>query len=232
MTEMELDEELDETFGLVAEETRLEILRAAVSGVYTDRDTELDSFVVGDCSQIDCDGTISASYAGGRATMDCDRCDMETTIAAPPIVVGARDLVENPEVLGRHALTVIQKTIRGFCHLCSGPIQRRVDRDPPPSRDGEHVSVVYECRACGSTSYSSAVTVLIDDPTVIATLHEAGIDYREALFRDQGSAFDLEESIVAEEPLEVEVTITPSRRTRSRRTPSPSIDRPAPGRRR
>lgn len=182
------------------------IIGAAVSGVYTDSGTELEALSAGVCTSEGCEGTIQARYRGGEATIACNSCDRETVITAPPILAGAHDPAESPDVLGRYALTVIQKTIRGFCHLCSGPVRASVSDDRPDEGRGEQITVLHRCQECGSTSYTSAAVLLIDDPAVISLFYDAEIDYRQILFWRKTRSYDWEETIVDEDPLEIEVT--------------------------
>lgn len=179
------------------------IIGAAVSGVYATPETELDSFPVGACSNADCDGTIEAQYEDHRIRVQCDRCDRETVVIAPPIIAGAHDPEANPGVFADYALTVIQKTVRGFCHLCSGPIEATVPREQIEEAD-DHVSVIHECQACGSVSYTSAASMLVDDPEVVSVFHEADIDFRDAFLWQATRGFDWEET-VRTDPFRIEV---------------------------
>ncbi|MFB6075376.1 MAG: hypothetical protein ABEJ89_10220 [Haloarculaceae archaeon] len=183
------------------------VVGAAVSGVYTDTDAELEPIRLEECYEDDCAGTIRARYESGTMHIECDTCDVRTVISAPPILVGAHDPAADPSVLGRFALTVIQKTIRGFCHVCNGPVRTSLAPEDPGGLDGD-VVVAHECLECGSTSYTSAVTTVLDHPATVAVLHEAGIDYREGLFWQDRDAYAWEERVVATDPAEVEVTLT------------------------
>ena len=183
------------------------IIGAAVSGAYTDTGTELEATPVGPCSDPECDGEIAARYGAGTVSVECDTCDAESAISAPPILVGAHDPAKDPDVLDRFVLTVIQKTIRGFCRLCSGPMEARVARGELDGWHDEGVTVVHECQECGSTSYTPAVATVIDHPAVVSLLHDAGIDYRDGLLWRETDAFDWEESVVDEDPVRVAVTI-------------------------
>jgi hypothetical protein len=52
------------------------------------------------------------------------------------------------------------------------------------------------------------MTLLVDHPAVISLFHDAGIDYREALFRGEtGGAFDWESQLLDDDPVSVEVTL-------------------------
>lgn len=268
---MELDDELDEIFGLVADPTRLEILKAlweerttheghgqepvdfstlreavgvtdsgrfnyhldslvpefvsqegdgytltfagsnivgaAVSGTYTNPDTEFDTTEFGSCPVTDCQGTLEGTYDDGHISIACDSCDVDSAISAPPIIVGAHDPETDPAVFITYALTVIQKTVRGFCHLCSGPLDARVVKGTSLAGSDDQISVAYDCRECGSTAHSPAATLLADHPAAISLLHEAGIDYRDALLWRNRDDIDTQEEIRQEDPLEIEVTL-------------------------
>lgn len=180
------------------------IIGAAVSGVYGTAETEFETFALGACSDADCDGTIEALYEDHRMSVQCDRCDRETVMTAPPIIVGPHDPEANPTVLGEYALTVLQKTVRGFCHLCNGPVEATVQREEIEGLARDHVDVVHECQACGSVSYTSAASVLVDDPAVIARFHEAGVDLRDLLLWREAGGFGWEE-VVRTDPFRIDV---------------------------
>ena len=187
-----------------------QIIGAVVSGVYTETDTELDANPVDDCGKQNCDGTLEASYDDGHVTVACDDCDVRIVMHAPPILVGAHDVESNPDTLQQYTLTELQKTIRGFCPLCNGPIDARVarghlgDDDPPDGR----VKVVHECRECGLVSHTSAVSLLLDHPAVVSLLYEAGYDYREIALWKRPESVESVESIVDDDPVRVAVTVT------------------------
>ena len=186
------------------------IIGAAVSGVYTETDTELDATRVNDCGNQDCEGTLEASYEDGHVTVECDACDVRVVMHAPPILVGAHDVESNPDALQQYTLLEIQKTIRGFCSLCNGPIDARVARtqlaDETPA-DGR-VKVTHVCRECGLVSHTSAVSLLLDHPAVVSRLYEAGYDYREIALWRRPDTVESVESIVDDDPVRVEVTVT------------------------
>ncbi|AUX10504.1 HTH domain protein [Halalkaliarchaeum desulfuricum] len=196
--------------GYALTHTGARIVGAAVSGVYTETDTELDPTAVGDCGVPDCDGTLEASYEDGHVTVACDGCDVRIVMHAPPILIGAHDIESNPDTLQQYTLSEIQKTIRGFCPLCNGPIDTRVAR---AHLDGEapeddRVKITHQCRECGQVSHTSAVSLLLDHPAVVSLLYEAGYDYRDVALWRRPDSVESAEFIVDDDPVQVEVTVT------------------------
>jgi hypothetical protein len=183
------------------------IVGAGVSGVYTNMDATLDARTVDECPQ--CGGSRSVRYEEGHAVVDCDGCDAARIMSAPPILVAAHDVEANPELLGKFTSTRLQQTARGFCHLCSGPIEGEVvDSSFDNAADGNGgVKVAYECAECEAPFYTHATTAVLDHPAVVSLLHEAGIDYREipswGIRRTLGSA----ERVCNEDPVRVAVTV-------------------------
>lgn len=194
-----------------------QIVGAAISGVYTETEVSMPEMAVTDCSREGCDGTIYASYDSGHVTLACDSCVESSTMAAPPILVGAHDPASNPDVFRDYTLTLLQKTFRGFCHLCSGPVESRVaDAELEANRgeaaghgagSGSSVKVIHECQECGAPSHTAADTILAGHPAVVSLLHEAGFDYRKVFHWRQHPEIEADSRIVDTDPVRVEVTI-------------------------
>lgn len=185
-----------------------QIIGAGVSGVYTDTDTALDLPGIDECSN--CDGTLGLRYEQGHAIVECDTCEETRIMFAPPILATAHDVEAAPELFGTFTVTQLQQTIRGFCYLCSGPVEGRV---ADSSLDGEtdasgSVKAVYQCTECGAPFYTVATMAVLDHPAVVSLLHDAGIDYRELPSWGIMRALDAEERVRDGDPVRVEVTVT------------------------
>ena len=183
-----------------------QVIGAAVSGIYTDTDTDID-VTMGECTESGCPGTLAASYEDGHVTVACDTCDVRTVMHAPPVVVSGHDAASNPAVLQQFALTEIQRTVRGFCNLCDGPVEASVAEDSPAGDGpGGSVKVVHVCRSCGSVSHTSAGVFLLDHPAFVSLLHEAGIDYRSVPLWQTPPELEGEETLLSTDPVRIEVT--------------------------
>lgn len=183
-----------------------QILGAAISGVYTKSDTAFEMTEVDSCPVDSCDGTLEATYESGHIVFECETCDLRNTVPAPPILVGAHDPERDPEVFARFTLTQLQKTARGFCQLCSGPMQARID--VLPLETDRQLVAVYECTECVAISHTNVATTLLDHPAFISLLHDADIDYRSVPPWRLARLVDAEETVMKEDPLRVEVGIT------------------------
>lgn len=189
------------------------VIGAAVSGVYTERDATLEKFPISDCPNADCDGRMEAGYEMEHVVVECDSCDVTSTMSAPPILVEAHDPESDPDVLGKFTLTNLQKIVRGFCVLCSGPSEATIDPSPgayldATERENERVRIVHECEECGALAHTNAVTLLLDHPAAISLLHDGGVDYREALLWRGTKDVDIVERVIDDDPVRIEVTIT------------------------
>ena len=121
------------------------IVGAGFSGVYTDTDTTLEERAIDECAS--CDGTLQLRYEQGHAIVDCGSCETTHVMSVPPILVETHDVKVNPELLGTFATTQLQQTIRGFCYLCSGPVEGTVaDSSLDPKTDDSEI-VVLRCQA-------------------------------------------------------------------------------------
>lgn len=185
-----------------------QIVGAGFSGVYTDRDATLDARAVDECSN--CDGTLHVRYERGHAVVDCDSCESTHVMSVPPILVEAHEAEANPALLGVFATTQLRQTSRGFCYLCTGPVEGAVADSLPGGEtdDSGTVEVTYECTECGATFYTAATTAVLDHPAVVSLLHEAGIDYREIPLWEVSRILDSEARVKADDPVRVEVRVT------------------------
>lgn len=186
------------------------IIGAAVSGVYTDTQTTLETAAADSCPTPSCEGELELGYHQGHVRATCDSCEERQIMSAPPILVGAHDVDRNPELLGSFTLTQLQKTVRGFCHLCSGPVggsvaQQSLDDE---GETGENVKVVYKCQECEAASYTAATMAILDHPAVVSLLYDAGIDYRNISPWRITRALDSKERVRNEDPVRVEVTVS------------------------
>lgn len=196
----------DEDDGYSLTYAGVQIFTGAVSGIYTETDVSFEPRPAGDCPNPDCDGQYEIAYESGVVSFGCDTCEDEYQITAPPILVGAHDLPENPDVVRKHSLTVIQKTARGFCHLCSGPLETEIQHTTQAT-DMDIVAVEHECQECGTVATTSAMLEVLDHPAVVSALHEAGIDYREAFFEASTEMLETSQRIVSEDPVEIEISV-------------------------
>lgn len=185
------------------------IVGAIISGIYTETDETLGPIATGDCPDTSCDGAIAREYEKGHVVEECDTCDLRRTAPAPPILVAAHESKRDPEVLQRFALTQLQKMTRGFCHLCNGPLDVKVDPAhlDREQRADESVRIVHECLECDAVSQTTAVSTVVDHPAVVSLLHDAGIDYRDTVFGERPRGVDTTETVLDDDPVRVEVSI-------------------------
>jgi DNA-binding transcriptional ArsR family regulator len=196
--------------GYVLTHAGAQVVGAAVSGVYTDTDADLEAAEMGACTVSDCTGTLEASYEDGHVTVACDTCDLRTVMHVPPVVVGTQDVGANPDLLQQFTLTEMQRLVRGFCNLCDGPVEASVGTDSPSEGP---VAVVHVCQACGSISHTSAAVFVLDHPAVVSLLHDAGIDYRSIALWQTPPELAYEETVRSLDPLRLEVTVTVDSKT-------------------
>lgn len=184
------------------------IVGVGFSGVCTDTTATLDAQDIDECSN--CDGTLRLRYERGHAVVDCDSCETTHVMSVPPILVEAHDVATRPELLGTFATTQLQRTTRGFCYLCCGPVEGTVTDSSLDSETGDsgNVQVVYECTECGAPFYAVATTAVIDHPAVVSLLHDAGIDYRDVPPWGVTRLLDSQARVSDDDPVRVEVTVT------------------------
>jgi len=189
-----------------------QLMGDAVSGTYTAvEERTVAPTTVGDCSVQGCDGRTEVTYRDGNAVFGCDTCDRTPDrTPAPPIIVDAPGHGSLPETASQYSLVLAERTNRGFCHLCDGPVERTVTRLHPeyePILDGA-VDVIHVCEACGNRRRSGSRTVLIGHPAVVSLLYDAGVDYRTTPIWEQTWLTEATERLVDTAPARVVVTVT------------------------
>jgi hypothetical protein len=207
--------DVDEGYELTYAGTQ--VVGAAVSGVYTEAmDIEIDAMPVGECAI--CEGTLQAKYVDGRMEVYCGDCGISVTegMGAPPVLAVGRDREALPDVFNRHLITTLQTTARGFCQVCSGPLDfeiKQPERAPvgddtagEAPTETEFYGVRAECQACGRASQSVLGALLLDHPAVTSFLFDAGIDIRETYIWEIEWLFEPHAERIQSEPLRLEVT--------------------------
>jgi hypothetical protein len=193
--------------GYVLTDAGARAVGAAVSGVYTGGDTSLDTTEMDDCTEPDCSGTLRARYTDGRMTVECGTCQVNAVVSVPPVVVETHDIGTDPDTVQRFALTRMQRIVRGFCTLCSGPLDRAVV-GPLEESDDARVTVTHTCEECGNVVRTTAVVLVTDHPAVVSLLDDAGIDYRDIAFWRRPQGVEYRERLRNEDPLRVAVVVT------------------------
>lgn len=196
----------------------LQIVGAAVSGVYTDTTkVEIDGMDVGECAS--CEGTLEGAYTKGRMRVECQDCGITVTegMGAPPVLAVGRERSELPDVFNRYMITTLQKTARGFCQTCSGHLEYEIQQPSSApvgdNRNGEsptsteYYGVKSECQACGRTTYSVLGALLLDHPAVTSFLFDMGIDLRKTYLWELDWLFEPHTTTAQTDPLRLEVTI-------------------------
>lgn len=182
------------------------IVGAAVSGVYTETDTTVESRAVTDCPE--CGGSVEAGYEGGKARVECRDCELLVTQApVPPVLVASADPEELPMLYSRQLVADIYRMNSGFCVLCGGRMDRSLDREDDDEPLADHLEVVYRCRECGSESHGVVLMAAIDDPALVSFLYESGIEIREEPAWDLDWFFEATGRVASEDPLRVEATV-------------------------
>lgn len=194
--------------GYVLTHAGTQTIGTAVSGVYTDSNAELEEAVFGQCSNTDCNGTLRADYDSGHITVDCDDCVREAVMHVPPIIVETHDIESDPTVVQQFTLTETQRLIRGFCPLCSGPVDQRITGHLENGTARGRVGVTHVCEECGNVSHTTAVLSVTDHPAVVSLLYDAGIDYRDIALWRPPQAVEFEETVESENPIRVAVSVT------------------------
>lgn len=137
-------------------------------------------------------------------TVECDTCDVGAAVFVPPVVVETHDIGTNSDAVQRFTFTRMQRIVRGFCPLCSGPFDREV-LGPMGESDNQRVAIAHTCQECGYVVKTTAVVLLTDHPAVVSMLDDAGIDYRNIAFWRRPEGVEYREQLRSEDPLRIAV---------------------------
>lgn len=185
------------------------LIGAVYSGTYTESEVAaIESTPVGTCPN--CGGEMAASYGAGELLIECVECDLQVTnLGAPPSLVRHHGAEELPTALTRHFRTTVFALNRGFCRLCSGPVERSFARFSDPVKDliEDRMAVVYRCSVCGDEVHGGIGTAVADQPPVVGFLADVGVDLETTPLWEQSWFFETDGEVVGEDPIRVESAV-------------------------
>lgn len=157
-----------------------------------------------------CGADLLARYDRGIFMLQCgDSGDLVLASGVPAGVLQGRSLEAATDVAVTIQDHVKNAATRGFCPVCYGDVEIRVDRSTPDDvvTDAD-VALHGTCDRCGNLFLVPVVKKVLSHPAVVALYHEHGIDPRERYregFEPTGQSEPT--SVVSEDPFRVEVTI-------------------------
>jgi len=186
-----------------------QIIGAAVSGVYTDAETRrIEPVPVGTCPE--CGADIEAGYEAGHITIACSACDVTVSeLPAPPVLAADVDPEDLPLVFSRRLRSDISRLNSGFCWLCGGHVETRLDRSftDEVDADGDRLGVVYTCNACGKQTGGVVGAAVLDHPAVVGFLHDQGADLRETYLWELDWLFEAHATVTDEAPVRLDLEV-------------------------
>ena len=196
--------ETDDGYALTTAGTQ--VAGSVVAGRYT-------KAVAGDPVPVDadcpyCEGSLVGRFDTELVRIACEDCDRDViSLHVPPGALEGYPREEWPVVAERWTRRTFENYQRGFCGVCSGRVTPHLERDPPEEGGVFAVGAYYVCQRCGDDMFANVASTVVSHPAVVAFYHEHGVDVSETPIWSFDWAVQPTASVVAEDPLRVEVAI-------------------------
>lgn len=175
------------------------VVGAVHSGVYGG-DASLDPLEAGPCPE--CGATLIATYEDETVDVTCEGCDTTVTqFGAPPTLLGGFDRDELPLAFSHWVQSLIERTCRGFCPLCSGRVTPGLANELQETV-GLH-GARFDCEVCDATVMGVLGAVVLDHPAVVQFHADHGVDLRHDPFWSVPWLLDEPATVESEDPLRV-----------------------------
>lgn len=190
-----------------------QVVGAIYAGTYT-ADATVDPVTTGvECPV--CETELVAAYGNETATIGCE-CGEPVEYFFPPGAVDEFDSEELPAAFYRWRYLDFQRTLAGFCPVCSGRIDGELVLDGeaertttlPDDAPAERAHVGFECRRCGTTRRALATSPALVHPAVGGFLADHGIDVRTTPIWQIREAIERTVALRSRDPPRVEVRVT------------------------
>ncbi len=182
-----------------------QIVGAMLAGTYT-ADATVDAIPL-DWDCLLCGGAMVAEYFREHARIHCRACEKGAVFPFPPGSLDQFDRDELPAAFARWLRHLVQQTTAGFCHVCAGRVDGRLERLPGGTEsDPKPTQITFECRQCGGGMRFSGSTLVTHHPEVEGFFLDHGLDLLSGHPSRAWSRLDrFDSQIVANDPPRVEI---------------------------
>lgn len=190
-----------------------QVVGAIYAGTYT-ADATVDPVATGvECPV--CESNLVAEYGDETTTISCE-CGEPVEYFFPPGAVDEFDTENLPAAFYRWRYLDFQRTLAGFCPVCSGRIDGELllDGDSrratslPADAAAETAHVEFECKQCETSRRVLATSPVLVHPAVGGFLADHGIDVRTTPIWQIRDAIDRAVALRSTDPPRVEVRFT------------------------
>ncbi|MFB6202755.1 MAG: winged helix-turn-helix domain-containing protein [Halorhabdus sp.] len=194
----------DEGYELTAE--GLDVVGSLLAGPLT-KTVEAEPVPVdADCPY--CDGSLAGLFDDDHVRVACRDCDRNViSLAVPPGTFEHYPREEWPRVAEQWTRQEFETAHRGFCPVCHGPVESRIETDSEGIYDVFEAGVSYACQRCGETRHANVSACLLWYPVVVAFYHERGIDVERTPVWEFEWAVRPTAEVRSEDPLRVAVPV-------------------------
>ena len=184
----------------------LDVVGSLLAGPLT-KTVEADPVPVdADCPY--CDGSLAGIFDDDRVRVACRDCDRNViSLAVPPGTFEHYPRDTWPHVAEQWTRQEFERADRGFCPVCRGPIERRVELQPEELYDVFDAGISYTCTRCDEVQHANVAACLLWHPAVVSFYHDRGIDLKRTPIWEFGWAVKPTEEVRSTDPLRVAVTI-------------------------
>lgn len=191
----------------------MRVAGAVLAGTYTDRGGPRTESVDVDCYE--CGRALTLRYEWEFLAVECDEHGVLFGTTLPPGAAEGRSAEDLLRLATMDARQDIERARRGTCPHCWGRTEATLPADTvvdPASGErtaapGDRTWAEFECDRCGMLLWLPVGACVVDEPPVVALLHDHGVDvrnrsYLELPFVRAGTA-----SVDAEDPVRVRVDV-------------------------
>jgi len=184
----------------------MDVVGSLLAGPYT-KTVEADPVPV-DAECPYCDGTLAGIFDDDHVRVACEDCNRNViSLAVPPGTFEHYPRTEWPRIAEQWTRQEFETADRGFCPVCHGPIESRIEIDPDEIYDVFEAGISYACQRCGEIQYANVAACLLWHPAVIAFYHERGVDVKHTPVWEFEWAVRPSAEVRSEDPLRVAVPV-------------------------
>lgn len=190
----------------------MQVAGAVVSGTYTERGDPRTEPLDVDC--FECGESLTLRYRREFLAVECDDHGTLFGTNLPPGAAEGRSTEELVQLATVDARQDVERARTGACPHCWGTVTTTVPTESlGPAGDerevdpGEEAWVEFECDRCDMAFWLPAGACVVEEPPVVALLHDHGVDVRERAYLELPFVRPAAATVTGEDPVRVRVDV-------------------------
>lgn len=191
----------------------MQVAGAVVAGTYTDRGDPRTEALDVDCPE--CGEPLTLRYEREFLAVECEDHELLFGTSLPP---GAADGRSTESLLGLATLDArqdVERAREGVCPHCWGTVDVEVPAESVVhAGTGERLAVPddqpwveFRCERCGMVFWLTPGACVVNEPPVVALLHDHGVDVREQTYLELPFVRADAATLTSEDPVRVRVDV-------------------------